>query len=113
VTGQPDIGELMQQAASLQGELGGVVEGELASSTVKGCSGGVTVELSGIASVTGVNVGEYFGGLLRPDDRAKLEAALVEAINNGLVLVSREVLGALPAGMLEMLGGLGGLGGDE
>jgi nucleoid-associated protein EbfC len=98
--GQPNLQQLMQQAAQMQQQLAE------AQAEVTGSAGGglVTVTMTGTGEVTGVKINPE---AVDPDDVETLEDLVVAALNNAsdnMKRLTEEKMGPLAAG----LGGLGG-----
>ncbi|MFL6107325.1 MAG: YbaB/EbfC family nucleoid-associated protein [Marmoricola sp.] len=105
-----DLGAMLEQAQQMQNQLL-QAQDELASQTVSGAAGGVSVTLSGVGEVTGVAVvpGTFDGS--DPDSLADLGDLVVAAYRDAKAKVdalAAQALGPLSGGLGGGLPGLGG-----
>lgn len=110
--GQPNLQQLMQQAAKMQQQLA-EAQAALAEAEVTGTAGGglITVTMTGTGEVTSVKIDPK---AVDPDDVETLEDLVVAALNNAsdnLKRLTEEKMGPLAAGLGGLGGGLGGPGG--
>jgi len=101
-----DLGAMLEQAQQMQNQLM-QAQDHLASQTVNGTAGSVSVTLSGVGELTGVSVvpGTFDGS--DPESLADLGDLVVAAYRDAKAQV--DALAAAALGPLS--GGLGGLGG--
>ncbi len=102
--GQPNMQQLMKQAAKLQ-QAAQVAQAELAEAEVSGTAGGglVTVVMAGTGEVRSVKIDPK---VIDPDDPETLEDAVLAALHNA----SEAVRTLTEEKMGPVTGGLGGLG---
>jgi hypothetical protein len=108
--GQPDLGQLMQQALQMQEQLV-AAQSELAEAEVIGTAGGglVTVTVSGAGEVRSVRIDPK---AVDPDDVETLEDLIVAALHHAADeqrKLTEQTIGPLAKGIPGMGGGIPGL----
>jgi len=108
-----DLGAMLEQAQQMQSQLM-QAQAELATRTVDGSAGGVTVTLSGAGELTAVSIPAAVVGGADEESLADLGDLIVAAFRDAKGRVddlTAQTLGPLAGGLGGELGGLPGLGG--